>query len=111
MRGRADLPAARVTLFDTGPETVAEVYGDALPGRTRRAYRRYRHGPGAYKVDLAVVSPLVYWYGSVIFIVAGHVLSVVAAHVEARRRFVTHAAALRSTETAVSRVSSPWISE
>ena len=29
-------------------------YGDALPGRTRRAYRRYRHGPAAYKVDLAV---------------------------------------------------------
>ena len=43
-----------MTLFDTGPETVAEVYGDALPGRTRRAYRRYRHGPAAYKVDLAV---------------------------------------------------------
>ncbi|MDX6375017.1 MAG: hypothetical protein QOD98_4005 [Nocardioidaceae bacterium] len=54
VRGRADLPASRVTLFDTGPETVAEVYGDALPGRTRRAYRRYRHGPAAYKVDLAV---------------------------------------------------------
>ncbi len=54
VRGKADLPAARVTLFDTGPETVAEVYGDALPGRTRRAYRRYRHGPAAYKVDLAV---------------------------------------------------------
>ena len=54
VRGRADLPAARVTLFDTGPETVAEVYGDALPGRTRRAYRRYRHGPAAYKLDLAV---------------------------------------------------------
>ena len=54
VRSRADLPAARITLFDTGPETVAEVYGDALPGRTRRAYRRYRHGPAAYKVDLAV---------------------------------------------------------
>jgi phytoene dehydrogenase-like protein len=54
VRSRSDLPAARVTLFDTGPETVAEVYGDALPGRTRRAYRRYRHGPAAYKLDLAV---------------------------------------------------------
>jgi phytoene dehydrogenase-like protein len=54
VHGRADLPAARVTLFDTGPEAVAEVYGDALPARTRRAYRRYRHGPAAYKVDLAV---------------------------------------------------------
>jgi len=54
VHSRADLPGARVTLFDTGPETVTEVYGDALPGRTRRAYRRYRHGPAAYKVDLAV---------------------------------------------------------
>ena len=54
VRSRSDLPAARVTLFDTGPQTVEEVYGDALPGRTRRAYRRYRHGPAAYKVDLAV---------------------------------------------------------
>jgi len=54
VRSRADLPAARVTLFDTGPEAVLEVYGDALPGRTRRGYRRYRHGPAAYKVDLAV---------------------------------------------------------
>jgi phytoene dehydrogenase-like protein len=51
---RSDLPAARVTLFDTAPGTVAEVYGDALPGRTRRAYRRFRHAPAAYKVDLAV---------------------------------------------------------
>ena len=33
---------------------MVEVYGDALPGRTRRAYQRYRHGPAAYKVDLAV---------------------------------------------------------
>ncbi len=54
VRSRADLPHARVTLFDTGPETAAEVLGDALPTRTRRAYRRYRHGPAAYKVDLAV---------------------------------------------------------
>jgi phytoene dehydrogenase-like protein len=54
VRTRADLPDARVTLFDTSPGTVAEVYGDALPARTRRGYRRFRHGPAAYKVDLAV---------------------------------------------------------
>jgi phytoene dehydrogenase-like protein len=51
---RADLPEARVTLFDTGPGTVADVLGDDLPGRTRRSYRRWTYGPGAYKVDLAV---------------------------------------------------------
>lgn len=51
---RADLPAARVTMFDTGPGTVVDVLGGELPGRTRRAYRRWKYGPGAYKLDLAV---------------------------------------------------------
>lgn len=36
-------------------------------------------------VDLGVVSPAVYWYGAVALIVAGHVLAVVVAHVEAQR--------------------------
>lgn len=54
VRARSDLPAARVTLFDTGPEAVLEVYGDTLPARARRGFRRFRHGPAAYKVDLAV---------------------------------------------------------
>jgi phytoene dehydrogenase-like protein len=51
---RSDLPAARVTLFDTGPGAVADLLGDELPGLTRRAYRRWKYGPGAFKVDLAV---------------------------------------------------------
>ena len=33
---------------------VAEIAGERLPARVARAYRRYRHGPGAFKVDLAV---------------------------------------------------------
>jgi phytoene dehydrogenase-like protein len=51
---RSDLPAAKVTMFDTGPGAVADILGDELPGRTRRAYRRWKYGPGSYKVDLAV---------------------------------------------------------
>jgi phytoene dehydrogenase-like protein len=51
---RADLPAARVTLFDTGPGAVADILGDDLPARSRRVYRRWKYGPAAYKVDLAV---------------------------------------------------------
>jgi hypothetical protein len=53
-------------------------------------------GTRGHKVDLGIVSPTVYWYGSVVLIVAGHVLSVVVAHVEARCRFDSHRAALRS---------------
>ncbi|MCE3550758.1 NAD(P)/FAD-dependent oxidoreductase [Pseudonocardia sp. RS11V-5] len=48
------LPAADVVLFDLAPVAVADILGDRLPGRVARAYRRYRHGPGAFKVDFAV---------------------------------------------------------
>lgn len=54
VRSLAQLPSSRVTLFDTGPQALAEIAGDALPARVRRAYTRYRHGPAAFKVDLAV---------------------------------------------------------
>jgi phytoene dehydrogenase-like protein len=39
---------------DLAPGAVAEIAGERLPKRVARAYRRYRHGPGAFKVDLAV---------------------------------------------------------
>ncbi len=45
---------ADVVLFDTAPRTVLEAAGDRLPAHIRRAYRRYRHGPAAFKLDLAV---------------------------------------------------------
>lgn len=54
VRSLADLPPARVTLFDTTPDAFARIAGDALPARRARAYRRWRYGPGAYKVDVAV---------------------------------------------------------
>jgi phytoene dehydrogenase-like protein len=54
VREASDLPPADVTLFDTTPEAVADILADRLPPRIARAYRRYRHGPGAYKVDFAV---------------------------------------------------------
>jgi phytoene dehydrogenase-like protein len=50
----SELPRADLTFFDLSPAAVAEIAGDRLPGRVARAYRRYRHGPGAFKVDLAV---------------------------------------------------------
>jgi phytoene dehydrogenase-like protein len=49
-----ELRGADVVAFDLAPGAVAEIAGDRLPGRVARAYRRYRHGPGAFKVDLAV---------------------------------------------------------
>jgi phytoene dehydrogenase-like protein len=51
---RKDLPAADIVMFDLAPGAVADILGDALPRRIRHAYRSFRHGPAAYKVDIAV---------------------------------------------------------
>jgi len=50
----SQLPAADVTIFDLAPGAVADILGNRLPARIARAYRRFRHGPGAFKVDFAV---------------------------------------------------------
>jgi phytoene dehydrogenase-like protein len=50
----AQLDDAGITIFDLAPGAVAGILGDRLPARTARAYRRFRHGPGAFKVDFAV---------------------------------------------------------
>jgi phytoene dehydrogenase-like protein len=50
----SQLPPADVTLFDLAPDAVAQILGDRLPRRVARAYRRFRRGPGAFKVDFAV---------------------------------------------------------
>jgi phytoene dehydrogenase-like protein len=50
----AEVEGADVVAFDLDPRQVAQIMGGRLPGRVARAYRRYRHGPGAFKLDLAV---------------------------------------------------------
>lgn len=54
VRSMADLPEARAVVFDLRPGAVAEIAGDRLPRRVAASFRRYRHGPGAFKVDFAV---------------------------------------------------------
>jgi phytoene dehydrogenase-like protein len=49
-----ELQDAEIVVFDLAPGAVAHIMGERLPGRVSRAYRRYRHGPGAFKLDLAV---------------------------------------------------------
>jgi phytoene dehydrogenase-like protein len=50
----SELPKADAVVLDLAPGAVAEIAGARLPARVAGAYRRYRHGPGAFKVDLAV---------------------------------------------------------
>jgi len=54
VRSLDELPATDAVVLDLAPGAVAEIAGERLPARVARAYRRYRHGPGAFKVDLAV---------------------------------------------------------
>jgi phytoene dehydrogenase-like protein len=49
-----ELPAADAVVLDLTPGAVADIAGERLPSRVARAYRRYRYGPGAFKLDLAV---------------------------------------------------------
>lgn len=50
----AALDPSDIVMLDTSPAAAARIAGDRMPGRVARAYRRYRHGPGAFKVDYAV---------------------------------------------------------
>ncbi|MEB4211808.1 NAD(P)/FAD-dependent oxidoreductase [Mycobacterium sp. 94-17] len=50
----SQLPPADVTMFDLAPGAVASILGERLPHRVRKAFNRFRRGPGAFKVDFAV---------------------------------------------------------
>jgi phytoene dehydrogenase-like protein len=48
------IPPSDIVMLDLSPTAVADIAGDALPARVARPYRRWRYGPGAFKLDLAV---------------------------------------------------------
>jgi phytoene dehydrogenase-like protein len=62
VRSAADLPAADVVLFDLSPQAVVDIMGERLPGRVRRALGRWRYGPAAFKLDLAVEGGIPWTY-------------------------------------------------
>ena len=49
---------ARAYLFDTSPRDLQRIAGARLPDGYRRALRRYRYGPGVFKVDYALDGPV-----------------------------------------------------
>jgi phytoene dehydrogenase-like protein len=54
----ADLPPARITLLDLTPRQVLTVCGERLPAKYALRLRRYRYGPGVFKVDWALSGPV-----------------------------------------------------
>ncbi|MGW0174621.1 phytoene desaturase family protein [Rhodococcus sp. NPDC003322] len=58
VRNARDIPPADVVLLDLTPAAALAVLGDRIPVRVARAYRRFRHGAAAFKVDFAVDGPI-----------------------------------------------------
>ncbi|MDT5257368.1 MAG: hypothetical protein QOD10_2448 [Mycobacterium sp.] len=56
--GRGDIPDADVVMLDLSPAAAVSIYGDVMPGRIKRSYRRYREGSSAFKVDFAIESDI-----------------------------------------------------
>jgi len=54
----SDLPPHRVALLDLTPRQVLALAGDRLGGAYAWQLRRYRYGPGAFKLDLALDGPV-----------------------------------------------------
>jgi phytoene dehydrogenase-like protein len=52
------LPEARVVLADVAPPELVRIAGNSLRNRYVRDLRRYRFGPGAFKLDWALDAPI-----------------------------------------------------
>ena len=50
----SELPSHRAVLFDTSPAALGRIAANQLPGRFRARLRRFRHGPGVFKLDYAL---------------------------------------------------------
>lgn len=58
VRSVRDIPSARAVLCDTGPRFIEALAGDRLNSLYRDKLRRYRYGPGAFKVDWVLDGPV-----------------------------------------------------
>jgi phytoene dehydrogenase-like protein len=53
-----ELPPARAYVFNVTPRQLLNIAGDRLPAGYRSALKRYRYGPGVFKLDLALDGPV-----------------------------------------------------
>jgi phytoene dehydrogenase-like protein len=54
VRSLDELGVPDIVMLDVAPAAAARIAGERIPRRITRALTRYRHGPGAFKVDFAV---------------------------------------------------------
>lgn len=48
----------KMILFDTTPHNMLQIAGDRLTPHYRKAFDRFRYGPGAFKIDYALSQPV-----------------------------------------------------
>ena len=58
VRAVEDVPRTRAVLFDVTPKQLLEIAGEHFTWRYRRALKRYRYGPGVFKIDFALDGPI-----------------------------------------------------
>jgi phytoene dehydrogenase-like protein len=58
VRSMNDIPASRAVIFDVTPRQLAAIAGDVLPSSYVKRLRRFRYGPGVFKVDWALDGPI-----------------------------------------------------
>ncbi len=58
VRNLSDLPESRIKIFDLTPAQIIRIMKDSLPTGYLRKLRRYRYGPGVFKIDYALSEPV-----------------------------------------------------
>ncbi len=58
VRSVDDVPKTRTVLFDVTPRQLLDIAGEHFTERYGGALKRYRYGPGVFKVDLALDGPI-----------------------------------------------------
>jgi phytoene dehydrogenase-like protein len=53
-----DVPRTRTVLFDVTPRQLHEIAGEHFTEDYNKALKRYRYGPGVFKVDFALEGPI-----------------------------------------------------
>ena len=58
VRAVDDVPRTRAVLFDVTPRQLLEIAGEHFTEGYNKALKRYRYGPGVFKVDFALDGPI-----------------------------------------------------
>ena len=58
VRTLADVPQSKAVILDVTPRQLADIAGDALPSAYVSKLRRFRYGPGVFKIDWALNGPI-----------------------------------------------------